>query len=97
MVILLMGERFRQDYSRKTAFPGTRLKYYEGDDFHPSANVEKLRSGILLDDADRRPWLETLRALLRYCLEQGESAVLNLLRTEAELSGVSPDRFKGSF
>lgn len=50
-------------------------KYYEGDDFHPPANVEKMRSGIPLDDADRKPWLETLRDLIRSCLEQGDSAV----------------------
>jgi len=29
-------------------------KYYEGDDFHPSANIEKMRSGIPLDAGDRR-------------------------------------------
>lgn len=50
-------------------------KYYEGDDFHPPANVEKMRSGVPLDDADRKPWLETLRDLIRSCLEQGDSAV----------------------
>jgi gluconokinase len=51
-------------------------KYYEGDDFHPSANIEKMRSGIPLDDTDRRPWLETLRGLIRNCLEQDDSAIL---------------------
>ncbi len=51
-------------------------KYYEGDDFHPLANVEKMRSGIPLDDSDRKPWLEILRQLIRSCLEQGDSTVL---------------------
>ena len=51
-------------------------KYYEGDDFHPPANIEKLKSGVPLDDADRRPWLESLRDLIRNCLEQGDSAVV---------------------
>ena len=32
----------------------------EGDEFHPSANVAKMRSGIPLDDADRHGWLEAL-------------------------------------
>ena len=27
----------------------------EGDDFHPAANVEKMRAGLPLDDEDRRP------------------------------------------
>jgi gluconokinase len=51
-------------------------KYYEGDDFHPQANVEKMKNGVPLNDADRRPWLETLRDLIRNCLEGGDSAVV---------------------
>jgi gluconokinase len=34
----------------------------EGDDFHPDANVAKMRAGQTLDDADRRPWLDLLAA-----------------------------------
>lgn len=34
----------------------------EGDDHHPSANVEKMRSGRPLDDLDREPWLRDLAA-----------------------------------
>ena len=51
-------------------------KYYDADDFHPPANVAKMRSGIPLNDDDRKPWLETLRDLIRQCLERGENAVL---------------------
>lgn len=51
-------------------------KYYEGDDFHPPANIEKLKHGVPLDDADRKPWLESLRDLIRNCLERGDSAVV---------------------
>lgn len=36
--------------------------YQEGDDFHPEANVEKMRAGIPLDDADRAPWLAAIAA-----------------------------------
>jgi len=32
----------------------------EGDSLHPAANVEKMRSGIPLDDADRAPWLDRI-------------------------------------
>jgi gluconokinase len=35
-------------------------EFAEGDDFHPPANVEKMRSGQPLDDDDRWPWLQTL-------------------------------------
>jgi gluconokinase len=51
-------------------------QFYDADDFHPHASVEKMRRGIPLDDADRRPWLETLRELVRGCLERGEDAIL---------------------
>ena len=34
--------------------------FQEGDDLHPAANVEKMRSGQPLDDADRLPWLQAV-------------------------------------
>ncbi|MCG9649202.1 gluconokinase [Vibrio brasiliensis] len=40
-----------------------KLPFYDGDDFHPQANVEKMRQGIPLDDADRSGWLDTLNKL----------------------------------
>jgi gluconokinase len=36
------------------------LPWIEGDDFHPPANVHKMREGIPLDDADREGWLGIL-------------------------------------
>jgi gluconokinase len=41
---------------------GCRL--VEGDELHPPANVEKMRSGRPLDDADRAPWLDEVAAAL---------------------------------
>jgi gluconokinase len=37
-------------------FPG--LDFIDSDDLHPPANVEKMRAGTALEDADRWPWLE---------------------------------------
>lgn len=34
--------------------------FQEGDDLHPAANVEKMRSGQPLNDQDRLPWLQTV-------------------------------------
>lgn len=34
--------------------------FYDGDDFHPCCNVEKMRSAIPLDDEDRFGWLNKL-------------------------------------
>jgi 6-phosphogluconate dehydrogenase len=36
------------------------LPFFDADDFHPKANVEKMTQGIPLDDHDRMPWLNTL-------------------------------------
>jgi carbohydrate kinase (thermoresistant glucokinase family) len=35
-------------------------QFQEGDDLHPSANVEKMRAGDPLTDADRLPWLHAV-------------------------------------
>jgi gluconokinase len=40
-------------------------EFVDADDFHPPANVAKMRAGIPLDDADRAPWLARVNALLR--------------------------------
>lgn len=37
------------------------LPYVEGDEFHPAANIEKMRNGVPLTDADRWDWLTALR------------------------------------
>ncbi len=37
-------------------------RFIEADDFHPAANIEKMRSGHPLTDEDRWPWLEQLSA-----------------------------------
>lgn len=50
--------------------------FVEADDFHPAANIEKMRRGIPLDDADRRPWLDALRQRLAQAVEHGENVVL---------------------
>ena len=77
MVIVLMGV----SGSGKTSV-GVLLaralggEFVEGDDYHPPANVAKMRQGIPLDDADRRPWLETLAAEIGRWLEAGRTVVL---------------------
>ena len=36
------------------------LTFADADDFHPAANVEKMRRGIPLTDQDRIPWIRAL-------------------------------------
>jgi gluconokinase len=51
-------------------------RFYEADDFHSPANIEKMRRGIPLTDEDRRPWLENLRELIKRRVAANENAVL---------------------
>ncbi len=50
--------------------------FYEGDDFHPSENIAKMRAGIPLADADREKWLQTLKELITRALTKNKFAVL---------------------
>jgi len=51
-------------------------RFIEADDFHPAANIEKMRSGHPLTDNDRWPWLEQLRQQIERSLSARENAVL---------------------
>jgi gluconokinase len=51
--------------------------FYEGDDFHPQANVEKMTGGMPLTDADRKPWLDRLSRLFAELERQKKSAVVS--------------------
>jgi gluconokinase len=53
-----------------------RWHFLEADDFHPAANIEKMRCGHPLTDEDRWPWLERLREEIKRSLAAGENAVL---------------------
>jgi gluconokinase len=50
--------------------------FADADDYHSAANVAKMRSGAPLSDADRAPWLASLRTEIDRRLEQGRSLVL---------------------
>jgi gluconokinase len=51
-------------------------RFVEADDFHPPANIKKMRSGDPLTDKDRWPWLERLRQQIERSLSVEENAVL---------------------
>ena len=76
MIVILMGVTG----SGKTTV-GIRLAhelgwaFHDADDFHPASNVEKMRAGIALTDADREPWLRAIRRCIDQTVEAGASAV----------------------
>jgi len=77
MVIILMGVAG----CGKTTI-GTLLAeaigwpFYDGDHFHPEANVKKMASGIPLNDQDREPWLRAIQQFIHARQEQGEAAII---------------------
>lgn len=80
-------------------------RFHDADDFHPAANVEKMRAGRALDDDDRGPWLDRLNSLLRHSAAKGEPVVLACSalrqnyrdRLAARVPGVRFVHLSGSF
>ena len=50
--------------------------FRDADDFHPPANVAKMRSGTPLGDEDRWPWLDSLADVLAAAVAGGDGTVL---------------------
>ncbi len=77
MVLVLMGV----SGSGKTTVArelqrGLGWKFQEGDDLHPPENVEKMRSGQPLDDADRLPWLQAVAGWIDERLAAHEPGII---------------------
>jgi gluconokinase len=51
-------------------------RFFDADDFHPPANIEKMAAGIPLTDTDRWPWLDRLAAEMGAIERAGGHAVL---------------------
>ena len=69
--------------------------YQEGDALHPPSNVEKMKSGTPLSDADRLPWLEKIAEKIDEWRAGGVSGVVTcsaLKRTYRDIVvGTRPD------
>jgi gluconokinase len=52
------------------------IEFVEGDDYHPPENVERMRSGTPLTDADRQGWLAALAARLLDARRAGKGLVI---------------------
>ncbi len=69
-------------------------QFADADDFHPATNIEKIRQGIALTDADRAPWLKTLSHTIESWIAANENAVLAcsaLKRSYREKLSVAPE------
>jgi gluconokinase len=50
--------------------------FADADTFHPAANIAKMRAGLPLTDADRKPWLAAITSWMDDIIASGQSAVL---------------------
>jgi gluconokinase len=77
MIVIVMGTTG----SGKTTIGGLLAKrlgweFADADDFHPPANVEKMKHGIPLTDADREPWLKALHDKIVQWNTEGRNVAL---------------------
>ena len=52
------------------------IDFIDGDDLHPAANKEKMRSGHALNDEDRLPWLKTIGQRAREAAAAGKPVII---------------------
>lgn len=65
MVVIIMGvEGTGKTTIGKMLAQKLGWKFYDADDYHPKRNIEKMRSGVPLNDEDRWPWLRNVRELV---------------------------------
>ena len=77
MIIIIMGvSGAGKTTVAKALSSATGAAFFEGDDFHPSPNVEKMRRGVPLEEADRAAWLASLRNIVEEWAPRSELAVL---------------------
>jgi len=51
-------------------------RFDDADEFHPAANVQKMRAGVPLTDEDRWPWLRAIATWMDERIAAGEQAVV---------------------
>lgn len=79
------------------------ISFFDGDSYHPEANVQKMAQGHPLNDDDRKGWLERLNELAQEHENQGAVIACSALKTtyrELLRQGIKKMDFvylKGSF
>ena len=77
MVIILMGVSGSGKTTVGQLLAGQLAwEFADGDNYHPRANIKKMRNGVPLTDADREPWLDELRAVIAGWIADEKNGVL---------------------
>jgi len=77
-IVVMMGVSASGKTSVGEALAG-RLGWIfkEGDELHPQANIDKMKSGHPLTDADRAPWLDAVAAWVAARVDAGDDSVIS--------------------
>jgi gluconokinase len=77
MIVIMAGAAGSGKTTVGALLAGRRgWQFADADDFHPPANVDKMRAGIPLTDEDRQPWLQAIGVWMDEHIARGESAVV---------------------
>jgi len=77
MIVVLMGPAGVGKTAVGRALAETmRWPFYDADDFHDTASIERMRAGISLTDEDRTPWLARIHAAMVDISRRGENAAV---------------------
>ncbi|MBN3925486.1 gluconokinase [Nostoc sp. NMS4] len=77
MIIILMGvSGSGKTTIGKLLADSLEWEFSDADAFHSPENVEKMRRGIALSEADRMPWLQDLQTAIKHWLQENKNVVL---------------------
>ncbi len=73
------------------------IDFWEGDEFHPAVNREKMSRGDSLTEEDRRPWLEKIRETIDQYLAREAGMIVScsaLTRKSRQILGTDRQEVK---
>ncbi|MBX9258731.1 gluconokinase [Desmonostoc muscorum CCALA 125] len=77
MIIIMMGvSGAGKTTIGKLLADSLNWEFSDADAFHSPENVEKMRCGIPLTEADRTPWLQDLQTAIKNWLQENKNMVL---------------------
>ncbi|MEH1931516.1 MAG: gluconokinase [Nostoc sp.] len=77
MIILVMGvSGSGKTTIGKLLADSLDWEFSDADAFHSPENVDKMRRGIPLSEADRMPWLQDLQTAIKHWLQENKNVVL---------------------
>jgi len=68
--------------------------FYDGDDFHPEENRQKMAQGQALSDLDRKPWLEALADFIEECSSKAAPSFIACSALKASYRAILASKYE---